>query len=174
MGLPAAGASRGAEQTRGSENTPHETPAHVWVWVHVSAQVKLLKQTLLPLLFFFDLDSSEDRSNTCKGQKEWRRVEVASTQAYDKHFEFPQTHGTDMVEGGRVGAGCGQGHFHLEGGDERVMGGAASSLSLPPVLTQTAPQQEVLPRGFIFTRKTQQGVLCRDRGKLSTAHTLGN
>lgn len=59
-----------------------------------------------------------------------------------------------MVEGGRVRAGCGQGDLHLEGGDERVMGGAAASLGLPPVLTQAASQQEVLPRGFIFTRKT--------------------
>ena len=67
-----------------------------------------------------------------------------------------------MVEGGRVGAGCGQGHLHLQGGDQRVLGGAASSLSLPPVLTQAASQQEALPRGFIFTRKSQQGVLCRD------------
>lgn len=45
---------------------------------------------------------------------------------------------TYMIEGGRVRAGCG--HFHLERGDERVMGGAPSSLRLPPVLTQ-APSQ---------------------------------
>ncbi len=67
-----------------------------------------------------------------------------------------------MVEGCRVRAGCGQGDFHLEGRDQRVMGGAGSSLRLPPVLTQAASQQEVLPRGFIFTGKTQQGILCRD------------
>lgn len=46
--------------------------------------------------------------------------------------------GTYMVEGRRVGAG--RGHFHLEGGDEGVMGGASSSVALPPVLTQ-APSQ---------------------------------
>lgn len=78
-----------------------------------------------------------------------------------------------MVEGGRVGAGCGQGDFHLERRDERVMGGAASSLGLPPVLTQAAPQQEVLPRGFIFTCKTHQGILCRDTTEAnSVPHTL--
>lgn len=43
-----------------------------------------------------------------------------------------------MIERGRVGAG--RGHFHLERGDERVMGGAASSVRLPPVLT-LAPSQ---------------------------------
>lgn len=78
-----------------------------------------------------------------------------------------------MVKGGRVRAGCGQGDFHLEGGDKRVLGGAASSLRLPPVLTQAASQQEVLPRGFIFTRKTKQGILCRDTTKAnSMLHTL--
>ena len=81
--------------------------------------------------------------------------------------------GTNVVEGSRVGAGRGQGDFHLEGGDERVMGGAGSSLGLPPVLTQAASQQEVLPRGFVFTRKTQEGILCRDTTAARSAlHTL--
>lgn len=74
---------------------------------------------------------------------------------------------TDVVERGRVGAGRGQGDLHLQGGDQRVMGGASSSLGLPPVLAQTASQQEVLPRRFILARKAQQGVLCRD----TTTHT---
>lgn len=78
-----------------------------------------------------------------------------------------------MVEGGRVRAGRGQGDFHLEGGDERVMGGAGSPLTLPPVLTQAASQQEVLPRGFILTRKTQQGILCKDTtAAISVPHTI--
>lgn len=46
--------------------------------------------------------------------------------------------GTYVVEGGGVGAG--RGHLHLEGGDEGVVGGASSSVALPPVLTQ-APSQ---------------------------------
>lgn len=46
-----------------------------------------------------------------------------------------QAEGTDMVEGCRVRAGRGQGDFHLEGGDECKMGGAASPLRPPPVLT---------------------------------------
>ena len=66
-----------------------------------------------------------------------------------------------MVDGCRVGAGCGQGDFHLERGNKRVMGWAPSPLSLPPVLTQAASQQEVLSWRFILTRKTQQGILCR-------------
>lgn len=46
-------------------------------WVHVSAQVKLFEQMFIPLLFFFDLDSSEERSNTCKEMKkrEWQHAE---------------------------------------------------------------------------------------------------
>lgn len=78
-----------------------------------------------------------------------------------------------MVERGRVRAGCGQGNFHLEGGYERVMGGAPSSLCLPPVLTHAASQQEVLCWRFILARKTQQGVFCRDtRGAHSALHRL--
>lgn len=67
-----------------------------------------------------------------------------------------------MVERCRVRAGRGQRDFHLEGGDQRVVGGAASSLSLPPVLAQAASQQEVLSWCFIFTCKTQQRILWRD------------
>lgn len=146
--------------------------------VHVSAQVKLLKQMLLlscsPLLFFFDLDSSEDRSNTCKETKKKGmttrrgRVRLNAPVCVQQNILTVSRHkGAHMVEGGRVRAGCGD--FHLERGNERVMGGAASSLSLPPVLTQAASQQEVFPRGFIFTCKTQQGVLCRDTTEANSA-----
>lgn len=78
-----------------------------------------------------------------------------------------------MIEGGRVRAGCGQGDFHLEGWDERVMVGAASSLILSPVLAQAPAQQVVLPQGFILTRKTKQGILCRDTTEAnSLLHTF--
>lgn len=64
-----------------------------------------------------------------------------------------------MVKGCGVRAGCG--HFHLQRRDECVVSGTGASLGFPPVLTQAAAQQEVLPGGFIITRKTQEGVFCR-------------
>lgn len=66
---------------------------------------------------------------------------------------------TDVVEWRWVGAWRGAGHFHLDGGHQRVLRGAASPLSFPPVLAQAASQQELFSRGFVFTGKTQQGVL---------------
>lgn len=42
------------------------------------------------------------------------------------------------------------------------MSGTGSSLSFPPVLTQAAAQQEVFTGGFIFARKPQEGVFCRE------------
>lgn len=97
-----------------------------------------------------------------------RRVRLSAPVCVQQNILTISRHkGAYMVEGGRVRAGCGD--FHLERGDERVMGGAASSLSLPPVLTQAASQQEVFPRGFIFTCKTQQGVLCRDTTEANSA-----
>lgn len=86
-------------------------------------------------------------------------------------FFSADAEGTDVIQGRGVRAGRGQGHFHLEGRDQRVVGGAAPSLRLPPVLTQTAAQEEVLSGGFVFTHKTQQGILCRERGEANTELT---
>lgn len=95
-----------------------------------------LQQSLEPLLFFFDLDLIEDRSKTCdeiRKKKRWKTADFrATTRSRVRHG------GTYVVEGGGVRAG--RGHFHLERGDERVVGGASCSVGLPPVLTQ-APSQ---------------------------------
>lgn len=97
------------------------------------------QQSLEPLLFFFDLDLVEDRSKTCD---EIRKITMENSGFLVQPAAVPFRHGggggTYVVEGGRVRAG--RGHFHLERGDERVVGGASRSVGLPPVLTQ-APSQ---------------------------------
>lgn len=95
------------------------------------------QQSLEPLLFFFDLDLIEDRSKTCD---EIRKITMENSGFWCNQPQSPSDMGggTYVVEGGRVRAG--RGHFHLERGDERVVGGASSSVGLPPVLTQ-APSQ---------------------------------
>lgn len=173
MGLPAAGDSRQAERTNGSEHSPHQTPVRVqglstcerssktfWTDAHTFALLLWPWQQWGTFKYLQRNEKESENMRRTSGAK-------CLTKKENWTISHNRTHRPYMVEGG--GVRTGRGHFHLERRDKRVMGGAASTLRLPPVLTQAASQQEVLPWSFIFTCKTQQGVLCREPTEANSA-----
>ena len=135
----------------------------------------------LPLLFFFDLDSSDDRSNTCKAKEsdDMQRTPALPLLCYlaTKNLTFSDDHtGTRDWHGrGRQSQSWMWTKRLPSGGRGRVCNGWGCLPSLSSSYSDLGCVQEgTLPPAFCLHSQNAAGNFLQgnDRGKLSTARTL--